>query len=207
MGQHRRSKADGKGNNGGGMPRGKVTRKVRERARLAQQLLEMNESSVAEQIARGALYDPGEYFYQQAGQELYGRDGPKVADCLKAGGASCLCVACAKAKGEKPALQWRKGDVRRTWQAGDLRPLHELSEGARQMITGVEVIMKNAVAGDGAVDRVFKLKMAPREKYVELAAKYLRMLIEQVAIVDAPELLKRMDAGRLRALERNRKGA
>ena len=35
------------------------------------------------------------------------------------------------------------------------------------MIVGVEHVMKNAAAGDGIIDRVLKIKLAPRDRYVE----------------------------------------
>jgi hypothetical protein len=59
--------------------------------------------------------------------------------------------------------------------------------------------MKNAAAGDGVVDRVLKIKLADRSKYVEMAAKYHKLWADlNVAIVPTDELLGKLDAGRLR---------
>ena len=41
---------------------------------------------------------------------------------------------------------------------GDYLPLHEWPPEARAALAGVEVVMKNATAGDGKIDRVLKLK-------------------------------------------------
>lgn len=82
---------------------------------------------------------------------------------------------------------------------GDLRPLHSLTEAQRQMIQGIEVVMKNAAAGDGKIDRVLKIKLADRAKYVEMAAKYHSLFIEQVKISGEPELIAALLSGRQRA--------
>ena len=85
---------------------------------------------------------------------------------------------------------------------GSPKPLSELEEWQRSMIVGVEVVLKNAAAGDGVVDRVLKYKIEPRSKYVELAAKYRGMLVDQidVRVTDAGS---RLDVARQRARERN----
>jgi hypothetical protein len=83
-------------------------------------------------------------------------------------------------------------------RAGDLRPLHRLTEAERFMIAGFEVVMKNAAAGDGKIDRVLKVKLAPRDRYVEMAAKYHALLTEKVEHDVTDELLARLDRGRLR---------
>jgi hypothetical protein len=62
---------------------------------------------------------------------------------------------------------------------GNLRPIHTLTEDERFCIAGVEVIIKNAEAGDGHTDRVHKIKVADRARYVEMAAKYHSLLIEK----------------------------
>lgn len=72
-------------------------------------------------------------------------------------------------------------DIRRLFDpAGNLRPLHTLSEQDAWCIAGFEIIKKNAAAGDGHTDTIHKVKLIDRWRYVELAAKHQGMLTEKV---------------------------
>ena len=42
--------------------------------------------------------------------------------------------------------------------------------------------MKNAEAGDGHVDRVLKVKLVDRARYVEMAAKHFQLLMENIKL-------------------------
>jgi hypothetical protein len=122
------------------------------RAAFIQQHAELTAEATVEQIARGALYDPGAFFDTH----------------------------------------------------GDLVPLHKLTEAQRQSIAGFEVVMKNAVAGDGKVDRVLKYKLVDRAKYVEMAAKLHGLQITRIdATMNVQETGQRLDAARLRAAKAN----
>jgi hypothetical protein len=144
--------------------------------------VQLSRAVVEEQIARGALFDPRSLFEAEDGEEVYKADGPLREDGLG---------------NWTPA--WKKGEVRRSWQAGDLKPLHRLSEAEAQSITSIEVVMKNAVAGDGQVDRVLKIRLAPREKYVELGARMHGMLIDRTeSRVDVTIVGSKLDAARAR---------
>jgi len=150
------------------------------RRRVAQR--QLSRAVVEEQIARGALFDPRQLFYAEDGEEVYRTDGPLREDGLG-----------------NWAPAWRKGEVKRTWQAGDLKPLHALSEAEAQAITSIEVVMKNAVAGDGQVDRVLKIRLAPREKYVEMGARMHGMLLDrQETNVNVTVAGSRLDEARRR---------
>jgi len=131
-------------------------------ARATQAEVSLTAGAVVEQMARGALFDPRTLFYAEDGEELYRTDGPLREDALG-----------------NWAPAWKAGEVKRVWQTGDLKPMHELTEAQAQSITSIEVVMKNAVAGDGQVDRVLKIRLAPREKYVELAARHYGMLLDR----------------------------
>jgi hypothetical protein len=48
------------------------------------------------------------------------------------------------------------------------------------MISGYEISLKNAEAGDGHVDRVLKVKLVDRARYVEMAAKHFQLLMENM---------------------------
>ena len=93
-------------------------------------------------------------------------------------------------------------DIRRLLdKRGNFKPLQDLSEEEAWCIAGVEVIIKNAKAGDGHVDEVLKLKFIDRGRYVELAAKHQGMLVErmEVDVTAAGERLERArEAARLR---------
>jgi hypothetical protein len=161
----------------------KGSRARRRRAEALQATAEMTAAVVAEQIRRGALFDPRGLFYAEDGEELYTRDGPLREDVL--GNLS-------------PA--WVKGEVKRTWSKGDLKPMSALTEAEAQAITSIEVVMKNAVAGDGQVDRILKIRLAPREKYVELAARYHGLLIDRSeTTINVNVVGAKLDAARRRA--------
>ena len=117
-------------------------------ARRLQQHAELSAEATIEQIARGVLFDPRDFFDAQ----------------------------------------------------GHPKPLHELTEAQAQCIASVEVVLKNAAAGDGVVDRVLRLKFVDRLKALELAAKYHGLLLTRIeATIEAEEIGRRLDAGRLRA--------
>jgi hypothetical protein len=84
---------------------------------------------------------------------------------------------------------------------GNLRPIHQLSEDERFCIAGVEVIIKNAEAGDGHTDRVHKIKVSDRARFVEMAAKYYGLLKERVEVDASDALIAALHAGRKRAAE------
>ena len=121
---------------------------TRLRAAAVQKHAELTAEAVVEQIARGALYDPGDFV-----------------------------------------------DA-----AGNYKPVHELTEAQRQCIASVEVILKNAAAGDGVVDRVLRYKFVDRAKFVDMAAKLHGLLVSRIdATVNVEAIGARLDAARLRA--------
>lgn len=133
----------------------------RARSREIQQWAEPDAATVVEQIARGALYDPRDFYETE--------DGPLDDDGVP------------------------------RWRVGDLKPMHRLTEAQAQAIVGVEVVMKNAVAGDGKIDRVLKYRFAPREKYVELAARYHGLLLDRTeSNVNVTVVGSKLDAARAR---------
>ena len=74
-------------------------------------------------------------------------------------------------------------DVRSLFDAqGNLKPLHTLTDHEAAAIASCEVIIKNAEAGDGHMDRVYKLKVWDKPKNLEMLAKHLGLLIERVQV-------------------------
>jgi phage terminase small subunit len=72
-------------------------------------------------------------------------------------------------------------DIRKLFtEKGKLRPLHELDAETAAMVAGVEVIKKNAEAGDGIIDTVHKVKIVDPVKPLEMLAKHFGLLVEKV---------------------------
>jgi len=137
----------------GGKPKGRGRGPLihtRARAAAIQTHAELDAQTVIEQMARGALYDPGAFLDAN----------------------------------------------------GNFKPLSELTEAQRQCIAGIEFVMKNATAGDGQIDRVLKLKLVSREKFVEMAARYHSLLVDRVdATLQVQGVGQKLDQARLRAAQ------
>lgn len=72
-------------------------------------------------------------------------------------------------------------DIRKLFDAdGNLKPIHSLDDDAAAMVAGLEVIKKNAAAGDGVIDTVHKVKVVDAVKPLEMLAKHFGILIEKV---------------------------
>lgn len=72
-------------------------------------------------------------------------------------------------------------DIRKLFdEAGNLRPIHQLGDDAAAMVAGLEVIKKNAAAGDGVIDTVHKVKVVDAVKPLEMLAKHFGLLVEKV---------------------------
>ena len=72
-------------------------------------------------------------------------------------------------------------DVRDLFDAhGNLRPIHTLTPEQSACISGLEVIIKNAKAGDGVTDTVHKIKVWDKPKVLDLLGKHFGLLTEQV---------------------------
>ena len=65
---------------------------------------------------------------------------------------------------------------------GDLKPLHELTDEQAASIAGVEVIIKNAAAGDGHTDTIHKIKIWDKPRVLEMACKRFGLLTESVEV-------------------------
>lgn len=65
-------------------------------------------------------------------------------------------------------------------EAGNFKPMHELSEREAAMIAGIDVVKRNVASGDGHTDTVLKVRLVDRAKYVEMAAKHHGLLTEKI---------------------------
>lgn len=62
---------------------------------------------------------------------------------------------------------------------GDLLPIAQWPTRTRQAVSQMEIVLKNAEAGDGHIDRVLKVRFEPKSKPLELLARHLAMLIDR----------------------------
>lgn len=88
---------------------------------------------------------------------------------------------------------------------GDLRPLHTLTREQAACIGSLEIVMKNATAGDGKIDRVLKLKVWDKPRVLEMLGKHFRLLTDLVEITDTDGLIQKLHAGRERAAKRGKR--
>jgi len=79
---------------------------------------------------------------------------------------------------------------------GTLRNVHSLSKEARSALAGLEVIIKNAEAGDGHTDTVHKFKTHDKVRALEMLAKHFVLLKEIIQIQDDAERIRRLHRGR-----------
>lgn len=63
-------------------------------------------------------------------------------------------------------------------QHGNLKPLHKLTAEQGAALAGVEVIIKNAKAGDGHTDEIHKIKLWDKPRVLEMLAKHFAILRE-----------------------------
>ena len=63
---------------------------------------------------------------------------------------------------------------------GNLLPIHKMTREQAASIASFEVIKKNAEAGDGQTDVVHKIRVWDRVKTLEILAKYLGLMKDQV---------------------------
>ena len=86
-----------------------------------------------------------------------------------------------------------------------LKPIEELTEEQSACLASLEVIIKNAEAGDGKTDKVHKLKLWDKVRALEMLAKHFKLLTEMVQVEDLDARFARLDAGRKRNAERREK--
>lgn len=98
--------------------------------------------------------------------------------------------------------QIRRGmsyDARRLFdEQGTYIPFHKLTEEDAAMVAGFEFATGNLDKGDGKLDKIVKVRLVDRARYVEMAAKYHGLLIERVKIEDDRPLRQKVADARKR---------
>lgn len=89
---------------------------------------------------------------------------------------------------------------------GNLRPVHLLTDDEAACIASLEVIKKNAEAGDGKIDTVHKVKVWDKTRSLEMLAKHFALLTEVVKHTTDDDNIAKLLAGRKRAAEAKRAG-
>lgn len=64
--------------------------------------------------------------------------------------------------------------------AGNLRPIHTLTAEQAACISSIEVIIKNAAAGDGVTDTVHKVRIWDKTKALDMLGKHFGLLIDKL---------------------------
>lgn len=117
---------------------------------------------------------------------------PKMAAKLVA--KSSIAAAIAMKKGQQIATlelsaervleELRRlafSDVRRLFdQQGNLKPLAALSPEDAAAIASIEVVIKNAAAGDQHTDTIHKIKYWDKVRSLEMLAKHFALLTERI---------------------------
>lgn len=74
-------------------------------------------------------------------------------------------------------------DRRGVWKIdGSLKPLHEWTPDEAACLEGLEVIKKNAEAGDGHVDVVHKVKLAAKRDALQILAKHFGLVTDKLDV-------------------------
>lgn len=109
---------------------------------------------------------------------------PEVAAAVAAGNAKHLAAKELTAASVIEAIRRQvQGDVRCLFdKGGNYRPIQELTAEEASLIGGLEVVIKNAEAGDGHTDKVLKLKLKDQSRYVEMGAKRFGLLTDNVKV-------------------------
>lgn len=111
----------------------------------------------------------------------------------------------AELKAERVLEELRRlafADVRTLFdEAGNWKPIKQLSAEEAAQVAQFEIIIKNAQAGDGVVDTVHKVKLTDRLKALEILAKHFGLLVERVQVSGDADLVARLTAARKRTGE------
>lgn len=114
------------------------------------------------------------------GEELLRK--PEIGQAVEAGRAKLMAktnITAERVLQEMGRLAF--SDVRNLFNAdGSLKPLHTLTPEDSACIAGLEVIIKNAEAGDGHMDKVHKIKVWDKSKNLENLAKHLGLFVAKV---------------------------
>lgn len=67
-------------------------------------------------------------------------------------------------------------------ERGNVKPLSELTASQGAALQSIEVIVKNAKAGDGVTDEIHKIKLWDKPKALDILAKHFGLLKETIDV-------------------------
>jgi phage terminase small subunit len=125
---------------------------------------------------------------------------PEIAEAVAAGKAKQLKssdISAARVLEELRRLAFI--DMRGYYDdLGNLKGIHELNDEQGAALAGMEVIIKNAQAGDGVTDTIHKFKVWDKTRALEMLAKHFKLLTDVMKIEDANALEGKLTAARNR---------
>ena len=141
---------------------------------VAEYLIDLN----ATQAARRAGYSPKTA--EQQGYQLLKKTS--VSAAISAGKAQQLeSAGLSAARVLEVYRRLAFVDLRSFFdEHGNLKPMSQLSAEHGSALAGLEVIIKNAAAGDGVTDTVHKFKVWDKTRALESLAKHFGLLTERV---------------------------
>ena len=78
-------------------------------------------------------------------------------------------------------------------EQGNLKPVHTLTDGEAAMISSVEVIIKNAEAGDGHTDRIHKIKCWDKVRALHDLCEHFELLVTNVRVTSDEAMFAFLD--------------
>ena len=84
-------------------------------------------------------------------------------------------------------------------QDSNLKSIKTLSGPAAMNIGGFDVVKQNVKSGDGVVDTVIKVKIRDQSRYVEMGAKYFKLLTDVLQVTTDEDVVQRILQRRKRA--------
>lgn len=84
---------------------------------------------------------------------------------------------------------------------GNLKPIGQLTAEQGSAMASIEVVIKNAEAGDGHTDRVHKFKLWDKTRALESLAKHFKLLTDVIQVQEGDSLIASLHAGRAKAAD------
>jgi phage terminase small subunit len=159
---------------------------------VAEYLVDLNATQAAIRAGYAAKHADVE------GPRLLGNVG--IAAAIQAGQAAKLAQINVSAEGVVQELAGVAfSNLQRLFRpTGELIPIHELPPSVAASIASMELVLKNAEAGDGKIDRVLKVRMWDKVRGLELLARRFGLLLDRVELSGDVTLTAKIAAARER---------
>lgn len=81
---------------------------------------------------------------------------------------------------------------------GNLKPMTDWTPAMGARCASIESIVKNTSAADGHTDTVYKIKLWPKDRALEMYMKHHGLMVERVQVTGESELVSRLASARKR---------